>query len=51
MTEFIKEDREEMRDPELCRITHTEVTEEQTGWSLFFINNANGSKVSSNIRF
>ncbi len=37
MTEFIKEDREEMRDPELCRITHTEVTEEQTGWSLFFI--------------
>ncbi len=47
-TEFIKEDREEMRDPELCRIKHTE---EQTGWSLFFINNADGSKVSSSFRF
>ncbi len=37
-----------MRDPEHCRIKHTE---EQTGWSLFFINNADGSKVSSSFRF
>ncbi len=36
-TEFIKEDREKTRDPEPCRIKHTEDTEEQTGWSLFFI--------------
>ncbi len=50
-TEFIKEDREETRDPEPCRIKHTEDTEEQTGWSLFFINNADGSKVSSSFRF
>ncbi len=28
-TVFIKEDREKMRDPEPCRIKHTE---EQTGW-------------------
>ncbi len=35
-TEFIKEDREKMRDPEPCRIKHTEDTEQQTGWSLFF---------------
>ncbi len=25
-----------MRDPELCRIKHTEDTEQQTGWCLFF---------------
>ncbi len=36
-TEFIKEDREKMRDPEPCRIKHTEDTEQQTGWTLFFI--------------
>ncbi len=30
-TEFIKEDREKMRDPEPCRIKHTEDTEQQTG--------------------
>ncbi len=35
-TEFIKEDREKMRDPEPCRINHTEDTEQQTGWCLFF---------------
>ncbi len=35
-TEFIKEDREKMRDPEPCRIKHTEDTEQQTGWCLFF---------------
>ncbi|KAI2666804.1 Zinc finger protein 658B [Labeo rohita] len=29
-TEFIKEDREKMRDPEPCRIKHTEDTEQQT---------------------
>ncbi|KAL1279546.1 hypothetical protein QQF64_026219, partial [Cirrhinus molitorella] len=29
-TEFIKEDTEKMRDPEPCRIKHTEDTEEQT---------------------
>ncbi|KAF4116696.1 hypothetical protein G5714_004185 [Onychostoma macrolepis] len=28
--EFIKEDREKMRDPEPCRIKHTEDTEQQT---------------------
>ncbi len=27
-----------MRDPEPCRIKHTEDTEQQTGWSLFLIN-------------
>ncbi len=26
-----------MGDPEPCRIKHTEDTEEQTGWCLFFI--------------
>ncbi len=26
-----------MRDPEPCRIKHTEDTEQQTGWCLFFI--------------
>ncbi len=31
-----------MRDPEPCRIKHTEDTEEQTGWSLFFIHEAVG---------
>ncbi len=36
-TEFIKEDREKMRDPEPCRIKHTEDTEQQTGCCLFFI--------------
>ncbi len=46
-TEFIKEDREKMRDPEPCRIKHTEDTEQQTGWWLFFINNADGYKASS----
>ncbi len=25
-----------MGDPESCRIKHTEDTEQQTGWSLFF---------------
>ncbi len=30
-TEFIKEDREKMRDPEPCRIKHTEDIEQQTG--------------------
>ncbi len=25
-----------MRDPEPCRIKHTEDTEQQTGWCLFF---------------
>ncbi len=40
-----------MRDLKLCRITHTEDTEEQTDWSLFFINIADGSKVSNSIRF
>ncbi len=35
-TEFIKEDREKMRDPEPCRNKHTEDTEQQTGWCLFF---------------
>ncbi len=35
-TEFIKEDREKMGDPEPCRIKHTEDTEQQTGWCLFF---------------
>ncbi len=30
-TEFIKEGREKMRDPEPCRIKHTEDTEQQTG--------------------
>ncbi len=35
-TEFIKEDREKMRDPEPCRTEHTEDTEQQTGWSSFF---------------
>ncbi len=36
-TEFIKEDREKMGDPEPCRIKHTEDTEQQTGWCLLFI--------------
>ncbi len=36
-TEFIKEDREKMRDPEPCRIKHTEDTEQQTGCCLLFI--------------
>ncbi len=31
-----------MRDPEPCRIKHTEDTEQQTGWSLFFIHDAVG---------
>ncbi len=35
-TEFIKEDREKMRDPEPCRIKHTEDTEQHTGCCLFF---------------
>ncbi len=35
-TEFIKEDREEMRDPDPSRIKHTEDTEQQTGCCLFF---------------
>ncbi len=26
-----------MRDPEPCRIKHTEDTEQQTGWYLFLI--------------
>ncbi len=30
-TEFINEDREKVRDPEPCRIKHTEDNEEQTG--------------------
>ncbi len=30
-TEFINEDREKMRDPEPCRIKHTEDNEEQVG--------------------
>ncbi len=29
-----------MRDPESCRIKHTEDTEQQTGWCLFFIHDA-----------
>ncbi len=50
-TEFIKEDREKMRDPEPCRIKHTEDTKQQTGWCLFFfINNADGYKASSSCR-
>ncbi len=49
-TEFIKEDREKMRDPEPCRIKHTEDTEQQTGWCLFFINSADGYKASSSSR-
>ncbi len=40
-----------MRDPEPCRIKHTEDTEQQTGWSLFFINNADGYNSSSRFRF
>ncbi len=40
-----------MRDPEPCRIKHTEDTEQQTGWCLFFIHDADGSKVSSSFRF
>ncbi len=36
-----------MRDPEPCRIKHTEDTEQQTGWCLFFTNNADGYNVSS----
>ncbi len=36
-TEFIKVNREKMRDPEPCRIKHTEDTEQQTGCCLFFI--------------
>ncbi len=41
-TEFIKEDREKMRDPEPCRIKHTEDTEhKQVGvYSSLFVNNA-----------
>ncbi len=39
-----------MRDPEPCRIKHTEDTEQQTGWCLFFINNADGYKASSSFR-
>ncbi len=60
-TEFIKEDREEMRDPEPCRIKHTEDAEQQAGWCLFFlsllivlmviINSADGYNVSSSFRF
>ncbi len=55
-TEFIKEDREKMRDPEPCRIKHTEDTEQQTGCCLFFIlhlfiNNADGYKASSSFIF
>ncbi len=34
-----------MRDPEPCRIKHTEDTEHQTGCSLFFINNADVIKL------
>ncbi len=50
-TEFIKEDREKMRDPEPCRIKHTEDTEQQTGcvYSLFFTNNADGYKTSHSL--
>ncbi len=40
-----------MSDPEPCRIKHIEDTEEQTSWSLFFIHDADGSKVSSSFRF
>ncbi len=42
-----------MRDPEPCRIKHTEDTEQQTGWCLFslFINNADGYNASSRFRF
>ncbi len=40
-----------MRDPEPCRIKHTEYTEQQTGWCLFFIHDVDGSKVSSSFRF
>ncbi len=52
-TEFIKEDREEMRDPEPCRIKRTEDTEQQTGCCLFsfFINSADGYNISSSFRF
>ncbi len=52
-TEFIKEDREKMRDPEPCRIKHTEDTEQQTGCCLFlysFINSADGYNASSSCR-
>ncbi len=50
-TEFIKEDREKVRDPERCRMKHTEDTEEQAGLCLFFINNAEGYNASSRFRF
>ena len=36
-TEFIKEESENMSDPEPCRMKHTEDPEEQRGWCLFFI--------------
>jgi len=36
-TEFIKEDSENMSNPEPCRMKHTEDPEEQRGWCLFFI--------------
>jgi len=36
-TEFIKEDSENMSDPEPCRMKHTEDPEELSGWCLFFI--------------
>ncbi len=39
-----------MRDPEPCRTKHTEDTEQQTGWCLFFINSADGYKASSSSR-
>ncbi len=42
-----------MRDPEPCRIKHTEDTEQQTAVALyfsFFINNADGYKASSSFR-
>jgi len=39
-TEFIKEDSENMSDPEPCRMKHTEDTEELSGWCLFFIHSA-----------
>ncbi len=35
-TEFIKEEIEDMSDPETSRMNH-EDTEEQTGWCLFLI--------------
>jgi len=39
-TEFIKEDSENMSDPEPCRMKHTEDPDEQRGWCLFFIHDA-----------